>query len=220
MSTKTTNTSTNQYNQSSMGTYNAFQPQLMGSLMQMVNNPLGSSYFQNQLAQQQAASRQIGQRSNANALQNLRTGGGILSNAGGFAAGMLNRNQNANNGMQANAFNTALNSALQNRNFALASMQAYQPLQTGQTSTQQQSGLGTWLPQLLGAGLGMAMPGIGGMMAGTGFMSGYRNSSGGYSGPSNPLSGTMSPMMSGIGMPAAPAPLNPYNMPGLGGPGF
>jgi hypothetical protein len=173
MGTKQQTNTSNQYNQAGMTAYNSFQPQLMSSLLQMSQNPLGNSYFQNQLAQQQAQSQQIGQRSTSNALQNLRTGGGVLSNSGGFTAAMVNRNNIANSGMQANAFNSSLNSALSNRNMALASMQAYQPLQTGQQSTQTTSGLGTWLPQLAGAAAGAFMPGIGSMLGGASFSSGY-----------------------------------------------
>lgn len=196
MSTKTTTDSTNQYNSSSMGTYNSFQPQIGSTLMQMVQNPLGNSYFQNQLAQQQSAGNQIAARNNTNLLRNMRTGGGILSNSGGFMAGSLNRNNIAASGMQANAFNSALNSALANRSTALMAMQAYQPLQTGQTSTQTQSGLGTWLPQVAGAALNMAMPGIGSMLGGGSFGAGYKPAaSPSFSPPST--SGSMNPYSSG-----------------------
>lgn len=177
----TTNTATNQYNPSAMNTYNAFQPQLQGSLMQMATNPLGSSYFQNQLAQNQQNSAQIGQRNISNSLQNLRTGGGILSNNGGFMNAQLQRNTLANSNMQAGGFNSALNSALQNRSSALMSMAAYQPLQTGQT--QGTSGLGTWLPQVAGAAMNMLAPGVGSMLGGQGFSAGYKGGgNGGYSG--------------------------------------
>lgn len=208
MGTKTTTTSTNQYNNGSMNTYNAFQPRLGSTLMSMVQNPLGNSYFQNQLAQAQAASRQIANRNNTNAIRNMRTGGGILSNAGGFAAGMLNRNNLAASNMQANAFNSALNSALSNRGMAMTAMEAYQPLQTGQTSTQQTGGLGTWLPQVAGMAMNALMPGLGSMMGGGSFSSGYRGmGGGGYSMPRS--SGAMAPPMMSS---------NPYSNPfGYGG---
>lgn len=171
MGTKQTTDTSNQYNTAANSTYNAFQPQLQSSLMQMSQNPLGNSYFQHQLSQQQAASQQIGARNNTNAIRNMRTGGGVLSNSGGFSTAMINRNNIANSGMQANAFNGAVNSALQNRNMSLTAMQAYQPLQTGQTSTQTTGGLGTWLPQLAGAALGAAGSAMTGGMGGGGLMS-------------------------------------------------
>ena len=165
MPTKNTTTSTNSYNPSSMGNYNAFQGQLNNSLMQMVQNPLGSSSFKNQLAQQQGVSNQIAQRSNANVLRNVRTGGGVLSNSSGYMGGLLARNQLTNSVMQGNAFNSSLNNALNTRNQGLSAMQAYQPLQTGQTSVQQQSGVGTWLPQVAGAAMNMLAPGLRCMLA-------------------------------------------------------
>lgn len=217
MSTKQQTTTTNAYNNAAMGTYNMFQGAIGNNLMQMVNNPLGNSFFKNQLAQQMGVSNQIGQRNNSNALRNMRTGGGVLSNAGGFAAGMLNRNNLTNSMMQGNAFNTALNSALQSRNTGLMSMQAYQPLQTGQNSTQTTSGLGTWLPQLAGAALSAAMPGIGSMMGGGSFASGYKSGGGGgYS----PASGGGGSMASYAGSISTPNMFMQNNYPGAGLPAF
>lgn len=181
MGTKTTTQSTNQYNTSAMGNYNTFQGNIGSQLMQMAQNPLGNSYFQHQLAQQQAAAQQINQRSQSNSLQNLRTGGGVLSNSGGVVASLINRNQMQGSALQSNAFNTAMNSALQNRNMALMSMESYQPLQTGNTTTQSQSGLGTWLPQVAGIAMDMLAPGLGSMMGGNGFSAGYQQNGGPYS---------------------------------------
>ena len=170
MSTKTT--STNQYDSTAMKTYNAFQPQLLSSMLQMSQNPLGSSYFQNQLAQQQANAHQINQRSQSNSLRNLRTGGGILSNSGGYTNALINRNTISGSALQANAFNSAMNTALQNRGSALSAMEAYQPLQTGQTTGT--SGLGTWLPQAASAAASAFSPGFSAMMGGNSFRSGYQ----------------------------------------------
>jgi hypothetical protein len=162
MSSKNTTTTSNQYNPNAMQAYNTFQPQLQTSLMQMAQNPLGSSYFQHQLSQQQATAHQVNQRSQTNMLQNMRTGGGILSNSGGFMNAALNRNMIAGSGMQSNAFNSALNQALSNRNAALSSMQGYQPLQTGQTSVSGKSGAGTWVGPALGVVGGVAGAMVGG----------------------------------------------------------
>ena len=181
MGTTTTTQSTNQYNPAANNAYNAFQPQIMSQLMQMAQNPLGNSYFQHQLAQQQSAAQQINQRSQSNSLQNLRTGGGVLSNSGGVASSLINRNQMQGSALQSNAFNSAMNSALQNRNLALMSMQQYQPLQTGNNTTQSTGGLGTWLPQVAGMAMGMAAPGLGSMMGGNSFSAGYQQNGGPYS---------------------------------------
>ena len=181
MGTKTTNS--NQYNGAANATYNAFQPQIMSQLSAMVQNPLGSTYFQNQLAQQKTVANQISQRNQTNSLENLKTGGGILSNAGGYVNSLVNRNNIQGSNLQSNAFNSALNSALQNRNMALMSMQTYQPLQTGSTSST--SGLGTWLPQVAGMAMNMVAPGLGSMMGGGSFSGGYQSQGGGggYSAP-------------------------------------
>jgi hypothetical protein len=141
--------------------------------------------FQNQLAQNQQQAQQIGRRNILNTTSNLRAGGGVLGNASGFVGGMLQRASLSNSAMQGNAFNTAVNSALSNRNSALMAMQAYQPLQTGQSTTT--GGLGTWLPQVAGIAANALMPGIGGMLAGTGFSSGYKGGGGGGGG-SAPMS--------------------------------
>jgi len=172
MSSKTTTDTSNQYNAAGMSAYGAFQPQLQNSLLQMSQNPLASSFFQNQLGMAQAQASQLGQRNISNTLANVRTGGGLIGKSGNFTQSLLNRTMLANSGLQSGAFNSTLNNALQNRNWALSSMQAYQPLQTGQKSTQTTGGVGTWLPQLAGAALGGLTGGlgtaIGGMMGGGG----------------------------------------------------
>lgn len=168
----TTNDTTNAYNPNALNTYNAFQPQILSSQMQMAANPLGSTYFQNQLAQQQKNSAQVGQRNMSNLIQNTRAGGGILSNSAGFMGAQVQRGALSNSLMQSNAFNSSMNNALSNRSMALASMQAYQPLQTGQSTTT--SGTGTWLPQVAGMAMNMLAPGLGSMMGGGGFSGGYK----------------------------------------------
>jgi hypothetical protein len=168
-----TNRETNQYDKAGMKTYKAFQPQIRSLLLSMASNPTGNSYFQNQLAQQQQQSNQIGQRNIENVTQNKKTGGGVLSNSGGYTNAQVARAGIANSLMQSNSFNSALNNALANRSNALSNMSAYQPLQTGTTSTQ--SGYGTWLPQVAGATANALSPGISSMMTGNSFSSGYRN---------------------------------------------
>ena len=168
MGTKTQTNTANQYNPAGMSAYNAFQPGLQSSLLQMAQNPLSSSYFQNALAQMRGSANQIAARGQSNQLSNARTGGGLLSNSGGFTQALTNRSMLANSQMQSNAFNSALGGALQNRNWALSSMEAYQPLQTGQNTTQSTGGLGTWLPQLAGAALGGVTGALTGGMSGLG----------------------------------------------------
>ena len=206
-----TSQTANQYNAAGMNTYNAFQPQLLAQLTQMAQNPLGNTYFQNQLAQQQGAAHQLTQRSMSNSLQNLRTGGGILSNSGGYTNALINRNQIQGSTLQSNAFNSAVNSALSNRNMAMMSMQAYQPLQTGQTTNQSTSGTGTWLPQLAGMALSMAAPGIGSALGGQGFSAGYGGGQSGGNYIQNAMSG-MNQRMPGYQMPQTYSNNNPYQI--------
>ena len=143
---------TNQYNAAAYKTYGAFQPQLMRSYLQMATNPLGSNYFQNQLAQNQKQAAQIGQRNVSNIGRNLRTGGGVLSNSGGFQSAMLQRAGLSNSSNQSNAFNIALNNALSNRQWALGGMQGYSPLQTGQQT--QKTGWGQYAAPAAAAAAG------------------------------------------------------------------
>lgn len=186
MSSKTTTNTQNQYNQAGMGNYNRFQTTLGNTLNSFINNPLGNSYFNQQLSQEQNQASQIGQRNISNSLHNLRTGGGLLGNSASYIQNLVNKAKIANSGMQAGAFNSTLNTALNNRNMALAGMEAYTPLQTGANTTQTQSqGWGSILGSVAGIGLSMAMPGIGGMLGGGSFASGYRGSSGGGGGPLN-----------------------------------
>lgn len=182
MSSKTTtDTSTaNQYNQAGMANYNQFQGTLGTALNQYASNPLQSSFFNQQLGQAQGAASQMGQRNMSNVLNNAKTGGGVLGNSGAFFQNQINRTSNANSAMQSNTFNSTLNSALANRQWALSGMQSYQPLQTGQNSNQTQTqtqGLGSILGSVAGIGLGMAMPGLGSMLGGGSFGGGYKSQS-------------------------------------------
>jgi hypothetical protein len=175
MSSKTTTTTSNQYNNGAMGNYNMFQGQLGNSLMQMANNPLTSSFFNQQYGMARAQASQVGQRNMSNILNNVKTGGGILGNSGSFLQSQINRASLGNSVLGSNAFNTSLNGALSSRNFALAGMEGYTPLQTGQTTTQQQSqGWGSILGSIAGMGLNMAMPGLGSMLGGGSFSGGYQ----------------------------------------------
>ncbi|CAN5950537.1 unnamed protein product [Sphagnum jensenii] len=178
MSNKTTTqtNTANQYSQSGMNNYNAFQGTLMNNLSNYAQNPLASSFFQNQLGMAQNNASQIGQRNMSNITNNLRTGGGLLGNSGSFMQSQINRAAGQNSANQSNAFNTTLNSALQNRQWATSAMEAYQPLQTGQNTNQTQTqsmGLGSILGSLGGLGLNLAMPGLNSMLGGGSFSGGY-----------------------------------------------
>lgn len=187
MSDKTTTATTNQYSAPGMNNYNNFQGTLGSMLNQYAQNPLSSSFFNQQYQSSLNNANAQGTRNMQNLTNNLRTGGGLLGNSGSFMQSQINRVGAQNTGMQAGAFNSSLGSALQNRQWALSSMQNYQPLQTGQTSVQtKQQGLGSILGQVAGVGLNMLMPGLGSMMGGGSFSGGY---SGAGSGGGGGLSG-------------------------------
>jgi hypothetical protein len=179
MSDKTTTNTTNQYNPSGMANYNSFQGSLASGLNSYAMNPLASSFFNQQNAMTQNNASQQNQRNISNTLSNVRTGGGLLGNSGSFLQAQTNRANLQGSANSSTAFNSTLNSALTNRQWALSSMQAYQPLQTGQTSVQtQQKGLGSILGSIAGIGLNMALPGLGSVLGGGSFSGGYKANGG------------------------------------------
>lgn len=166
MSTKNTQTSQSTFNQPSMGTFNALQDPYRNNMMQFMNDPMKSSFFNTQFAMAEKQNQAAFGANNATMMQNL-TAGGNVGNVPAYMQSNLLRNQRALSGANSNSFNNLLLGANQLRFGATQGAGAYRPLQTGQTQTQEQSGLGSWLPQVLGAGLGIA----GGMM--TGGMKGF-----------------------------------------------
>jgi hypothetical protein len=145
---------TNQYSQSGMNAYNAFQPQLQSVLGGYASNPFGNPFYQLNLSSNMAtANRQSGQM-NQNALSqfNMTGMGGAPSGARTSLMAQLGRYGSS---LNAGAFQSAASNAFTNQMGALNTMAGYRPLQTGQT--QQTTGLGTWLPQLVGAAAGIGM---------------------------------------------------------------
>jgi hypothetical protein len=174
MSQKTTTDSANQYNANGMSNYNSFQGTLGSSLQNYAQNPLASSFFNQQLGMAQNNASQVGQRNMSNATSNLRTGGGLLGNSGSFMQSQINKTGLQNSANQSSAFNSTLGSALQNRQWALSSMQSYNPLQTGMNTTQTQSpNYMAMAGALGGAALNFAAPGLGSMLGGGSFGGGY-----------------------------------------------
>jgi hypothetical protein len=106
-------------------------------------------------------------------------------------------------GLKQNAYWSALQNAVGTQLSATGQAAGYQPLKTGQTQTT--SGLGTWLPQLLGAGLGA----VSGGLLGGGGMTGLGNPS------FNGMGSAMIPT-GGIGMAGVtPGQLSGYGMGGM-----
>lgn len=224
MGTKTQSNQQNQYNPQSMGTYNSLQGGLGSTLNSYMTNPFGNPFFQ---TQQQLGTRQAGNlnQSNMSNLMGNINASGMMGGAGSPAA--LEMIQNQMRGNTANTANLGFLQPVQNaqgmQQFAIGQANAYRPLQTGQSQTQQTSGLGTWLPQVAGMALGGLTGGLGG-----GLMSMLRGpmgaaGAGSQFGPTG-MSGAMNSAIGGIPnldamsqMPSLMGGMNPYLPPGGSG---
>lgn len=171
MSTKST---TNQnssnalnYDPASKGLYSSLTGAGGKQLLDLINNPFGNSLYKLGLGQSQRGAQQTGQQGIQALLNNMKVGG-ISGQAGNaFQTAQLNKLGRSNLTTMSNANVGNITNALQRQMTATGMGMSFNPLLTGETgkstTTQQQSGLGTWLPQLLGgiagAGLGMATGG-------------------------------------------------------------
>lgn len=178
MSTKTT-TDTNQnsssqlqYDTGSKNLYNQLTQSGGNVLQQYMSSPLNNSMYNLGIGASQKGAAQSGQN-NMQALQSMMKTSGLTGNAGqGFQMAQQGRMGRANQGMMAGANTSNVMQALNRQMQATGMGMAFQPLMTGEkgnsssNTTQQQSGLGTWLPQLLSAGMGMATGGLSGLAGG------------------------------------------------------
>lgn len=170
MGTKTKTQQSINYDPTSLGQYQQFWQLATPLLTGMATNPFSSPSFNLNLAQNTAAARQQGSMAMQNALSNLNTAGMGQTNSG-LRAGLLSQLGRYGSNLTYQGFLGAANQAQANQWNALGMLGSRTPLVTGQTGTQQTSGLGTWLPQLAGAaisGLTGGMTGGLGMAAGAG----------------------------------------------------
>lgn len=195
MGTKQTTTTTNQYNPAGMSTYNALQAPMSTLLNQNINNPYNNTGFNSRMAQGTQANQGLASSAGASTQQANTalgtTGGGAFSNYLNAAQGRAN---SANQGQMSNSL---ILGAAQNRNQSLQTAMGYRPLQTGGTQTQQTSGLGTWLPQVIGAGLSVAGSFMGDPMLGQQVMGATGHQAGAAAGGA--VAGGMSPFFSNSG---------------------
>lgn len=160
MSTKTETKTTNQYDQQSMDQYHQNHSASTNVFSDYMKDPLKASYFLNQVGILNRASDQIGQRNISNLLNNQQiTGGGVMP---GYMQSLLARTGRQTGAMQSQNFLSALMQAEGNRRGAASMAFQDRPLQTGQNTTQQRSGLGTWLPQIAGGAIGGFAAGMSG----------------------------------------------------------
>ena len=203
MGTKTTTDQTNKFDPQALQAYQGMQGPLAEMLQGYMQNPFGNPFFQ---TQQQMGTRQaqnLGGTATSNLLRNMQSSGmfGGASSPAGLE--MLQNQNRANTGLQANlGFLNPVQNALGMQQFAGGVASQYRPLQTGSNQTQSTSGLGTWLPQVLGAGMGIAgmamgMPGLGGSKGGGGGSMWGPGSSAGWSGAGSPQMGN--PPFQGFG---------------------
>lgn len=176
MSTKTVDQQTSQFDPTSMGTFQALQPAFRQNMLDFMNNPMQSMFFNTQMQMQNAQNRAYFGNSQNILNQNLAAGG-YVGNAPAFAQMNMLNNSRALSGANANTFNSLLLGANQLRFGATQGAGSYNPLRVGQTTTKSQSGLGTWLPQVAG----MAIKA--GTMAATGGASGLFDFGSAFSSP-------------------------------------
>jgi len=151
MSTQQKATSTNNYDPRAMGMYRSFVPMWNQALQQNINDPWGMMGGNQMLASQNSYNAAQFGTANRNMINSF-TSRGIDSTSPLFNQ-MLNRSANQNNASTMGGYNSLLQNATNFRNNAYYQQMAYSPLLTGGTQVQSQSGLGTWLPQVLQAGL-------------------------------------------------------------------
>lgn len=163
MSTKNQTTSSNntsfQYDPQSLNAYHKNINQWIPTAQSWFQNPYGNSMFQQESSIGQDNALHIGQRGMDNALANSNALG--YGTNGAMKAALIQRATNATNNFQGQAFRGAIGNANQRAVTGLGMASSFQPLMTGSSSTgsqtSTQSGLGTWLPQVAGMGLGAGM---------------------------------------------------------------
>lgn len=173
------------------------------NLISQMQNPFGNPMYQLGAAQTQQGAQQLGQQ-NMNVLGQNQRVSGLTGNAGaGWLGAQRAMTGRSNQSMRSQGNIQNIMQALQRQMTATGMGMSFSPLATGQSSSGQQtqttSGLGTWLPQLLGAGLqaglGFATGGAstlakGAMGAGSGIIpSSFSSSFGG----ANPIGGLSLP---------------------------
>jgi hypothetical protein len=154
MTQKQQTTTTGQYNQPSMGVFNQLTPQFGQAIGSEITNPYSNMFFNQQLGMGQQQLGAQGASANQALLQRAQAMG-VQGNSP-LMMSQMGQNQRAGMAGQSNLFNNLLMQAGQMRQSALGMAGSYRPLQTGQVGVEQTSGLGSWLPQLAGAGLGAA----------------------------------------------------------------
>lgn len=183
MSTK--NTTTYGYNPAGIGAYNSMIPGFGSTVNSYMMNPFSNPFFQTQQQMGYRTAQQQNQTNMSNISRNSFMSG--LSPNNPAMLEMMNNQMRAGTANSANlGFLNPVQNAFTAQQNAMGMAGSFRPLQTSQTQTQ--SGLGSWLPQLLGAGLGMA---------GSIFSGGASSAAGGaMSGTMGAMNAALTPMQS------------------------
>lgn len=197
------------FNPASMKLFGDLTSTAGGALSSEIANPYNSMLF----------NTQVGKANQALSAQNSSAMASSLERAN--ALGMnknsplinwnIRMNDLAGKSRGADMLNNLLLQAAQLRQGAIGEGLNYRPLSTGSTgtTTQQQKGLGTWLPQVLSMAMPFASPLIGGMLGGV-MKNMHGNFSGNFQAPSGFGGGYGSPAP-GPAPDIGPAPMgNPF----------
>lgn len=151
------NTSNLQFNPAAQTQYNNLVSQGGSQLSQMIQSPFSNPMYSFGAQQSAQAANQAG-NNNMAALNQAQTTGGLSGQAGqGFAAAQKAQLGRANASMKSQAATGNVLNALQRQQTAIGTGLSFSPQLTGSSGTNQSStsmsGLGTWLPQLLGTAI-------------------------------------------------------------------
>ena len=154
-----------------------------------MQNPFGNPFFQQQQQMGMGQARQLGGAQMQNVQGNMAASGIGQGGAAPFQQEMMQNQARANSGLQAQlGFMNPTNNALSMQQNAMGLAAGYRPLQTGATTNQTTSGLGSWLPQVASAGMNAISP-LQSLFSGGGGgqnVSSNPMSSGGFAGTNTP----------------------------------
>lgn len=148
MSTKKTTQTTATFDPNGLSAYGSLQTPIQQGLLADISNPWQAIGGNAQLAASNNSIFGQSQQNNTNAAQSLQNRG--ISATSGIFAQQLQNSRNANAVAQNAGYNNILLQSQQVAQNAATAAGQYQPLQTGGTNVQSQSGLGTWLGPLAG----------------------------------------------------------------------
>jgi len=154
MSTKTQQTQQAAFDPQAMSAYHGLIPGMKSVLGQYMggSGPMSSPFFQTAYGGGLQQANWLSGAAHPNIMQNLLAGNSMHP---GVASSLENSAGMQNSFMRQNSFWNALNQSTGLQLQALGMAGNIRPLQTGSTSTQSMTGLGTWLPQVASAGMGM-----------------------------------------------------------------